>query len=331
MTIRLLALFLSTLFLAFPGFIQAQQQKKAYRVSYLSPRLGIESREEALRQSLRELGYVEGQNLAIDWRFSKGNADLIPELAAELLRSRPDCVIATGVTAIRTFKQLTETIPIVMATIEADPVELGFIASLARPGGNITGFTRIAYDLAGKRLELIKESVPKARRAAILVGRAAATGGQGAAQAHIRETEIAARALKVQLQVLEVRKPEDLDGAFQQARKGRAEILSVVGTGLINSHRSRIINLSAKHRYPTIYSLPDFVFEGGLMSYGADPVDQHRRVAVYVDKILKGTKASELPVQQPMKFEFIVNLNAAKQIGFTVPPNVLVRADKVIK
>ncbi len=217
-----------------------------------------------------------------------------------------------------------------MATIEADPVELGFIASLARPGGNITGFTRIAYDLAGKRLELIKESVPKARRAAILLGRSAATGG-GAGQAHIRETEIAARALKVQLQVLEVRKPEDLDGAFQQARKGRAEILSVVGIGLINSHRSRIINLSAKHRYPTIYSLPDFVFEGGLMSYAADPVDQHRRVAVYVDKILKGTKPFDLPVQQPMKFEFIVNLNAAKQIGFTVPPNVLVRADRVIR
>ena len=328
MNVKLVATFLSTVIFAIPPYIQAQQQKKAYRVSYLSPRPGIEARDEALRQGLRDLGYVEGQNLTMDWRFTKGNNDIFPDLAAKLLRLRPDCVIAVGVNAVRAFKQLTDTIPIIMPTINADPVEIGLIASLARPGGNITGFTGIDYDLAGKRLQFIKEAVPKARRAAILVS---GIGSGGAGQAHIKDAEIAARALKVQLQVLEVQKPEDLDGAFQQARKARVEIISVASIGLIISHRSRIINLSAKHRYPTIYSSPDFVFEGGLMSYAADPVDQYRRVAVYVDKIFKGAKAAELPVQQPMKFEFIVNLKAAEQITFTVPPNVLVKADKVIR
>jgi putative ABC transport system substrate-binding protein len=210
MNVKLLIVSLLALLPAFSADSHAQQQKKTYRVSYLSPRPGIEARDEAFRQGLRDLGYVEGQNLTMDWRFTKGKNDIVPDLAAELLRLRPDCVIAVGVTAVRAFKQLTDTIPIIMPTINADPVEIGLIASLARPGGNITGFTGIGYDLAGKRLELIKEAVPKARRAAILVSGGVGSTGE-AGQAHIRETEIAARFLKVQLQVLEVRKPEELD------------------------------------------------------------------------------------------------------------------------
>jgi putative ABC transport system substrate-binding protein len=304
---------------------QAQQPKKVYRLGYLSPRLGIDSVTEAFRQGLRELGYIEGQNLAIEWRFAKGKSDLIPELAAELVRLRLDCILAIGVGAIRAVKQLTDTIPIVMGAIDADPVELGFIASLARPGGNITGFTGIAYDIAGKRLELLKEAVPKASRAAILVD------PSPAAEAHVRETESASRNLRMQLQLLEVRQPEELDNAFQIARKQRAQVLTVVATGLLNSHRPRIVNLAIKTRLPAIYSHADFVRDGGLMSYADDARDRSRRAATYVDRILKGTKPADLPVQQPTKFEFIVNLKAAKQIGLTIPPNVLARADRVIR
>ena len=243
-----------------------------------------------------------------------------------MVRLRADCVVAFGVAAIRAVKQLTDTIPIVMATIDADPVELGLVASLAQPGGNITGFTGIAYDIAGKRLELLKETVPKATRAAIL-----SSGTGVTAQAHLSQTEVTARALKMQLQVLHVREPEGLDNTFQSARKGRIEVLDVVMTSWFNSHRSRLVNLAANARLPTMYSSPDAVFEGGLMSYAADPVAQTRRAATYVDKILRGTKPGDLPVQQPTKFEFVVNLKAAKQIGLTIPPNVLARADRVIR
>jgi ABC-type uncharacterized transport system substrate-binding protein len=307
---------------------EAQQAKKVYRVGYLSPRLGIEAREEAFRQSMRDLGYVEGQNLAIEWRFAKGKNALFPELAAELVRLRADCVVAVGVAAIRAIKQLTDRIPIVMGTIDADPVQIGLVASLAQPGGNITGFTGIAYDIAGKRLELLKETVPKATRAAILV---AASGSGIAAQAHLTQTEVTARALKMQFQVLNVREPEGLENAFQRARRERVEVLDVVMTGWINSHRPRLVKLAANARLPTMYSSPDAVFEGGLMSYAADPVAQIRQAATYIAKILRGAKPADLPVQQPTKFEFVINLKAAKQIGLTIPPNVLVRADRVIK
>ena len=308
-------------------FAEAQQSKKVYRVGYLSPRLGIEAREEAFRRSMGELGYVEGQNLVIEWRFAKGKNALFPQLASDLLRSRADCIVAFGVAAIRAVKQLSDTIPIVMGTIDADPVELGLVASLARPGGNITGFTGIAYDIAGKRLELLKETVPKATRAAILV----ASGTGITAQAHLSQTKVTARALKMQLQVLDVRDPEGLENAFQNARRERVDVLDVVMTGWINSHRPRIVKLAANTRLPAMYSNPDAVFEGGLMSYAADPVAQTQRAATYVAKILKDAKPADLPVQQPTKFEFIINLKAAKQIGLTIPPNVLARADKVIR
>jgi ABC-type uncharacterized transport system substrate-binding protein len=303
----------------------AQSAKKIYRVGYLSPRAGIEPREEAFRQGLRELGYTEGQNLSIEWRFTKGRTDVFPSLAAELVRLQLDCIVGIGVNAVQALKRSTDTIPIVIGTIDADPVQEGLIASLARPGGNITGFTGIAYDIAGKRLELLKELVPAASRAGILVD------PSRAADAHIRNTEMAARNLNVRLQKLEVRQPDGLESAFQSARQSKIDILSVVATGLITSHRPRIINLAIKTGLPTIYSSLDFVSEGGLVSYAADIAAQLRGVASYIDKIFKGTKPMDLPLQQPTKFEFIINLKAAKQIGLTIPPNVLARADRVIK
>jgi putative tryptophan/tyrosine transport system substrate-binding protein len=327
MTRKITVLTICAMLLALCAPADAQQSKRVYRVGYLSARLGIEAREEAFRQTMRDLGYIEGQNLVIDWRFAKGKSALFPELATELVRSRADCVVAFGVSAIRAVKQLTDTIPIVMGTIDADPVELGLVASLALPSGNITGFTGIAYDIAGKRLELLKETVPKATRAAIFVTSSTGT----TAQAHLTQTEVTARALKMQLQVLNVREPEGMEDAFQRARRERIEVLDVVMTGWINSHRPQLIKLAANGRLPTMYSSPDAVFEGGLMSYAADPVDQTRRAASYVDKILKGTKPADLPVQQPMKFEFVINLRTAKQIGLTIPPNVLARADRVIR
>ena len=303
----------------------AQQQGKVYRIGYLSPRAGVESREEAFRQGLRELGYVEGHNIVIEWRFTKGKTNVFHDLAAELVRLKMDCILAVGVSAVGALKQSTTMIPIVIGTIDADPVQQGFVASLARPGGNITGLTGIAYDIAGKRLELLKEIVPKASRVAILVDPSLA------AQVHVRETEVAARNLRMQLQLLEVREPEGLDNAFQLARKGRAEVLIVVATGWINSHRARIVNLAVNTRLPTIYSAPDFVREGGLMSYSADPDMQFRRAATYVDKILKGTKPADLPMEQPTKFELVINLKTAKALGIKISNSILLRANKVIE
>jgi putative ABC transport system substrate-binding protein len=247
-------------------------------------------------------------------------------LAAELVTLKVDCIVATGVAPTRAAKQATSTIPIVMGNADDDPVRQGLVASLARPGGNVTGFTNIGSDLAGKRLELIKETVPKASRVAILLD-PKGPGGMG----HVRETEIVAPALGVKLQLVEVRGPEELDNAFQAAVKGRAEALIVVTTGLMGNHRSRIVNLAVKTRLPAMYSNTYFVREGGLMGYAADIPARWRGVAAYVDKVLKGAKPADLPVQQPTKFEFIINLKAAKQIGLTIPPNVLARADKVIK
>jgi ABC-type uncharacterized transport system substrate-binding protein len=327
MTKKILLLALCSLLLA-PRFLaQAQQPKKVYRVGHLTNAPGIRAEEEEVfRQSLRDLGYIEGQNLSIEWRFSKGKLDLLPDLAAELVTLKVDCIVATGVAPTRAAKQATSTIPIVMGNADDDPVRQGLVASLARPGGNVTGFTNIGSDLAGKRLELIKDTVPKASRVAILLD-PKGPGGMG----HVRETEIVAPALGVKLQLVEVRGPEELDNAFQAAVKGRAEALIVVTTGLMGNHRSRIVNLAVKTRLPAMYSNTYFVREGGLMGYAADIPARWRGVAAYVDKVLKGAKPADLPVQQPTKFEFIINLKAAKQIGLTIPPNVLARADKVIR
>jgi putative ABC transport system substrate-binding protein len=305
---------------------EAQQPKKVYRIGVLSPRSGIEPNDEAFRQHLRELGYVEGQNLLIEWRFNKGKQELYPELAAELVRLKLDCIVVSGVGAAHATKQATSTIPIVMSNASDDPVRQGLISSLARPGGNITGFTDIASELAGKRLELMKEAFPKITRVAHLSHR-----GTGAGAANLKETEVAARVLGVRVQALVLPGPDDLENAFRAAVKGRADGLIVAAHGFINSYRERIVNLTIKNRLPSMYTNPQFVLVGGLMSYAANVTDQYRRAAIYVDKILKGTKPADLPVEQPKKFELVINLKTAKQIGLTIPPELLARATKLIK
>ena len=303
----------------------AQPQGKVWRIGYLSQRPGTDEQAEGLRKGLRELGYIEGQNLAIEWRFSKGKADLLPGLAAELVRLKVDCILATGTLPTRAAKQATQTIPIVMGNSEDDPVRLGLVASLAQPGGNVTGFVNIGWELAGKRLQLLKETLPKVSRVAILWDPNSSGAG------HVRETRLPARALGIQLQSLEVWDPDDVEIAFRAAGKERAEALIVVAAGLITNLRTPILERVIKLRLPVMYNNSTFVNAGGLMSYGADTFDQLSRAAGYVDRILKGAKPANLPVQQPTKFEFVINLKAAKQIGLTIPSNVLARADKLIE
>jgi putative tryptophan/tyrosine transport system substrate-binding protein len=306
---------------------EAQQPKKVYRIGYLSIRPALVDEDEAFLKGLRELGYVEGQNIFIEWRFTKGKTGFSPGVAAELASFKVDCIVTVGVLPTRAAKEATSTIPIVMANAADDPVRQGLVASLARPGGNVTGFIDASSDLTGKRLELLKETVPKTSRIAILWDPAAPAGAS-----EFREAEVAARALGVQLQSLEVRGTGDFENAFRATGKGRADALIVAAFGgLFHSNRDRIVNLAIKTVLPAMYTLPDYVPAGGLMSYAADLIDQHRRAATYVDKILKGTKPADLPVQQPTKFELIINLKTAKQIGLTIPQSVLYQADKVIK
>ena len=315
-----------TVFLTTVSLAYGQQSGKVYRVGYLSPRSGIERAEEAFREGLNELGFVDGQNTIIEWRFTKGVSGVSPKLAVELVRLKVDCILAVGVGAIRAAKEATASIPIIMGTIDADPVEQGFVASLAQPGGNITGFTGIAYETAGKRLEIIKETSPRVSRGAMLVA-----GGEPVVKAHFREAEASARGLKMQLQLLDVQNPEGLKDAFRKVRQAGIEVLTIVGTGLLNSYRPRIVAFTANAKLPAIYSNSDYVFEGGLMSYTSDSVEQRRRAAAYVAKVLKGANPGDLPVQQPTKFELLINLKTAKQIRVTIPPTVLARADRVIR
>ncbi len=320
----LVALGASALTASFGSF--AQQQGKVLRVGFLSSGPGITPVLERFRLELGELGYVEGQNIAIEWRFAKGNADLLPKLATELVGLKVDCLVTNGANATIAARLATHTLPIVMGNSDDDPVRLGLIASLARPGGNVTGFTSISSELSGKRLQLLKETLPKLSRAAILFD-----PDSRPASAHIRATEAAARKLGVQLQSLEVRDPEVLEQAFQAAGKGHAQALIVVSGGLISNLQVRIVTLANNSRLPAMYTSRASVLLGGLMRYGADPIDQWRRVAGYIDRILKGAKPADLPVQQPAKFEFIINLKAAKQIGLTIPPGVIAQAEKVIE
>lgn len=318
------ALLLGPILLA--SSLYAQQQATPHRIGYLTNAAAIGPIEEAFRSGLRDLGYAEGKNLIIDWRFSSGKLDRLPNLAAELVGLNVNCIVAYGVNPTRAAKQATSTIPIVMGNADDDPVLQGLVVSLAKPGGNVTGFISIGSELAGKRLELLKEAVPKATRVAILwdpKGR----GGAG----HARETKTTAPALAVKLQPVEVQSIDDLERAFQTALDGRAEALMIVHPGLIQTQRTRIVNLVLKTRLPAMYTDSQFALAGGLMSYSDNDLDRSRRVATYVDKILKGTKPADLPVQRPSKFEFIINLQAAKQIGLTIPQWTLVKADKVIK
>ena len=312
--------------LAIPAW--AQQPVKIPRIGWLTgANLSANAgRVEAFRQGLRELGYVEGKNIIIEWRSADGNFDRLPALAAELVRLKVDIIVTAGAAPNHAAKEATATIPIVMAQ-SGDPVAEGLVASLARPGGNITGLSTLAPELSGKRLELLTEIIPRLLCVAVF-----RTSTQPGIAPRLKEIELAAGALKVKLQYLDVLSPKDIETAFRAAGKGRAEAALMMMAGAVASARQEMIaELAVKHRLPAMYQFPTYVEAGGLASYGVNQNDLDRRAATYVDKILKGRTPADIPVEQPMKFEFIVNLKAAKQIGVTIPPNVLVRADKVIR
>jgi putative ABC transport system substrate-binding protein len=306
----------------------AQQPTKIPRIGYLSggfPSAGA-PRTDAFRLGLRELGYVEGKNIVIEYRHAEGKLDRLSALAAELVRLKVDVIVTGGGGgATRAAKEATKTIPIVMAG-DVDPVGQGSVTSLARPGGNITGLSTLTPEISGKRLELLKEIVPKLSRVAVL---GTSTGPSTARL--LQEVEPVARAFAVKLQFLDIQSAKDIETAFRAATKGRAEGILVLTGPVINAQRKQIADLAAKSRLPAIYPFPEYVDASGLMSYSASIADLYRRAAIYVDKILKGANPADLPVEQPTKFEFIINLKAAKQIGLTIPPTVLASADKVIR
>jgi len=317
---------LATVFLATDSLSAAQKLAQVPRIGYLSGGpSGRSPNIEAFREALRALGYVEGKTIAIEYRYGAGREERLSDLASELVRLKVELIVTDSSPAARAAKQASKTIPIVMAA-SGDPIGTGLIASLARPGGNITGLTHLSPELSGKRLELLKETFPKASRVAVLWN-----GANPDKASDFRETEAAARAFGVQLQSLEVRTANDFDKAFVAATSKRAQALITLSDPLTGSHGRRILDFTLKNRLPAMYGEKGFVEAGGLMAYGHIPAELHRRAATYVDKILKGTKPAELPVEQPTKFEFIINLKAAKQIGLTIPPNVLVRADRVIR
>ena len=327
MSHKIVFLALSVMLFALCGSADAQQPKKVPRIGYLgAPSASTESaRTEAFHQGLRELGYVKGKNIIIEYRYAEGQLDRLPALAAELVRLKVDIIVTAGGAVTRVAKEITSTIPIVMA-FDNDPVGNGFVASLARPGGNITGLSTHYPEISGKQLELLKEIVPKLSRVAVL----GTSTGPVTAQS-LKEVELAAGAFGLKLQVLDVLEPKDIETAFRAATNRRADAVLVLVGGVFLSQRKQIADLAVKSRLPAIYARPEFVEDGGLMTYGVNVADLFRRATVYIDKILKGAKPADLPVEQPLKFEFIVNLKAAKQIGLTIPPNVLARADRVIK
>ena len=305
----------------------AQQPTKIPRIGLLftATPSAAAARIEAFRQGLRELGYVEGKNILIEQRYAEGQLNHMNELAAELVRLKVDVIVTIGPAATRPAKEATHAIPIVMG-VDDDPVGNGFVASLARPGGNITGLASLAPEIGGKQLELLKEIVPRLSRVAVL-----GTSTQPGNAQSLREAEVAAGALAVKLQYLDVLSPKDIEPVFRTATNGRAEAVLVLRASIFFSHRKQIVDLAAKRQLPAMYYTTEYVEEGGLMTYGVSITDLFRRAATYVDKILKGAKPAELPIEQPTKFELVVNLKTAKRIGLTIPPNVLARADKVIK
>jgi putative ABC transport system substrate-binding protein len=313
--------------LAVAAIAEAQQSAKVPRIGYLTGATpaGQSARIESFRQGLRELGYVEGKNIVIEYRYAELKPDRLPVHAAELVRLKVDVIVTGGGGNTRAAKEATNTIPIVM-TQDSDPVANGFVASLARPGGNITGLSNFAPEISGKQLELLKDVVPKLSRVAVF---GTSTGTTTALS--LKEVEPAAGAFGVKLQILDISGPKDIETAFRAAGEGRAGAILVLPGSIFNSNRTQIAKLAVKSRLPAIYSHSEYVVDGGLMTYSASQRDLDRRAATYVDKILKGAKPADLPVEQPTKFEFVINLKAAKQIGLTIPPNVLARADRVIR
>ncbi len=326
---RALSITVTLAFLAAPLAAEGQAPAKLPRIGFLTavPLSVMSARTEAFRQGLRELGYVEGKSIVIEWRSAEGMPDRLPSLAAELVRLKVDVIVTGGPSATRPAKAATETIPIVI-TNDGDPVANGFVASLARPGGNITGLSTLSPEVYGKQLELLREIVPRLARVAVL----GTSSDPGNAQA-LRETERAAQALRVQLQYLDIHGPTDLETAFRASSTGRMDAVLTLPSAILASNRKRVVDLAARSRLPTMHfsTSPGFVADGGLMSYGASTIDLDRRAATFVDKILKGAKPADLPVEQPTKFEFIINLKAAKQIGLPIPSSVLARADQVLQ
>jgi putative ABC transport system substrate-binding protein len=322
---------LATFFLTTASLAQAQQPKKVPRIGYLSNvDAALESaRAEAIRLALRERGHIEGQNIAIEYRYAEGKRDRYLELLAELVRLKVDIIVVAGggEPMIRAAKNATKTIPIVMAGSGADPVAAGFVESLARPGGNITGLSSLGGELGGKRLELLKEAVTKVARVAVLYNPA----NQSSVLAVKEDLPVAARALKLTLQPQEIRAADDFERVFAALNKQRPDGLYVFSGPLMRLNAKRIAHFALKSRLPSIYGSKEFVDAGGLLSYGQDQADSYRRVAYFVDRILKGAKPADLPVEQPMRFELFINLKTAKQIGVTIAPIVLMRATKVVK
>jgi putative ABC transport system substrate-binding protein len=316
---------MAAIFLATVSLAEAQQPKKVPRIGFLvsgSPSSTSDS-TEAFRQGLRGLGYVEGQNILIEYRYAEGKTDRFADLAGEVVGLKLDVIVSASGAGTLATKTATKTIPIVFTSV-GDPVADGLVASLAHPGGNVTGLTNLSLDLGGKRLELLKESFPKITRLAYL-------WNPDRPATELKDMQTAAQAMAVQLQSLEVRNAADFDRAFEAALKARTHALLTWTNPLIAAHRNQIIEFVTKNRLPAIFPSKAFVDVGGLMSYGPDSLATYRRAATYVDKILKGAKPADIPVEQPTKFEFVINLKAAKQIGLTIPPNVLARADKVIR
>ena len=320
----------TVLFLASIHLAEAQQPKKVPTMGYLSVNnpTSESTRSEVIRLALRELGYIEGQSIAIEYRYGDGKRDRYPELAAELVRLKVDIIVSAGGSAmIRAAKDATKTIPIVMAGSGIDPVEAGLVDSLARPGGNVTGLTNLTGELGGKRLELLKDAVPKVARVAVLFEPASPNG-----VLEVKEVlPVAARGLGLTIRPWEVRDADGFEKVFAALSKQRPDALYVPQGALMYANQKRTIEFALKSRLPSVYDRREDIEAGGLMSYGADLADSYRRVAYYVDKILKGAKPADLPVEQPKKFEFVINLKTAKQISLTIPPNVLARAHRVIK
>ena len=313
--------------LALPFSAHAQQPKKVSRIGYLAPvdAASDAARAEGIRLALRERGYIEGQNIATEYRYAEGNLNRVPELAAELVRLKVDIiVVAGGVPLIQAAKNATKTIPLVMVGTGSDPVESGLVDSLARPGGNVTGLTNLGVELGGKRLELLKEAVPKLARVAVLYD----PGISGTAREVKEDLPIAARALKLTLQPWEIRATNEFEKVFAALNKQRPDGL---GGPLPFANRKRVADFAIKSRLPSMYINKSFVEAGGLMSYAADQTESYQRVAYFVDRILKGAKPADLPVEQPMRFEFVINLKTAKQIGLTLPQWTLMKATKVLQ
>lgn len=324
---RLVCSFLCALIWFGSSAAPAQEKTKLPTLGFLSANSAQNerSRIDVFRNGLHELGYVETKNILIEYRFAEGKLDRLPKLVSELVRGKVNIIVTAGNEAVQAAKSATQTIPIVMA-FSGDPVGAGFVTSLARPGGNITGLSRINVELTAKRLEILNETVPNATRIAVLFN----PEGRVPLLA-LKQAQTAAQKLGVRLQTLELQAQEDIENAFQSAARERAGAILTVAGGFMGFHRSRIVSLAAKNRLPGMYNNSSFVEVGGLMTYASDQREEFRRAGLYVDKILKGAKPADLPVEQPRKFELVINLKTAKQIGLAIPPQVLARADRVIR